>query len=191
VIGLGNPGEKYENTRHNIGFCVVDQLHESLNGSEWSLKTDMESSVSETRVGDTKVVLVKPQTFMNLSGRAVSRIAHYYRIDPAEIFVVYDDADLPVGTIRIRLTGGSGGHNGIQSIIDALGTELFPHFRIGVSSPEREARAVETKDFVLSTFTNAEQEHVATSITDMTHALQLAVTEGIEVAMNQWNKNDK
>lgn len=187
VVGLGNPGREYEKTRHNVGFMVVDALHEHAGGKEWRSDAGSEADVSEATVGHEKVLLLKPQTFMNLSGKSVQHVRNFYKVDPAKIFVVYDDADLPLGTIRIRLGGSSGGHNGVQSVIDALGTEQFPHVRIGISTPERDERKVDAKDFVLSAFTSAEKKMLRKVIDRAVLALHDAITNGVEHAISKWN----
>lgn len=133
IVGLGNPGRKYEKTRHNIGFTVIDEL-----ASRFQTKLDQtknNAAYTIVTIGNEKVMLMKPQTYMNLSGEAVRPLMDYYKIDIQDVLVVYDDLDLPVGKLRLRETGGHGGHNGIRSLIQHLGTKDFKKLRIGVGRP--------------------------------------------------------
>lgn len=168
IVGLGNPGKRYERTRHNIGFRVLDNL-----GLTFSYKKESDTELA--KVGG--VVYIKPQTFMNESGRAVRTVADYYRIAPEDIIVVYDDKDLPLGTIRLRTGGsGSGGHNGVQSVIEHLGSKNFARVRIGIL-PEHPV--ADTAGFVLSRFSKAEEELLNDCVIAATDAVRSIIKKGI------------
>lgn len=141
IAGLGNIGREYAGTRHNVGFMVADEL-----ARRWGLthawRTARDAEYVEYRAGAEKIVLLKPTTYMNLSGNAVGAWAHFYNVAPEDIAVIHDDMDLPVGSLRIRAKGSSGGHNGIKSILNHLGTDAFPRFRLGIGHPAHEQRAV-------------------------------------------------
>lgn len=149
IAGLGNPGQKYVNTRHNVGFMVLD----SLCTGEFKLEKKSNAEICEQ---DNGVVLMKPQTFMNLSGEAVKSFADYYKVSPENIWVVHDDVDIPFGEIRIKEGGSSAGHKGIESIIQHLGTQNFLRFRVGVKNDS--FGIIETEDFVLQRFSKEEEE---------------------------------
>lgn len=163
VVGLGNPGEKYDHTRHNVGFRVLDALD-----VDFSFEKKFNAEVA--RDGD--VLFVKPQTFMNNSGEAVRALADYYKIDAADVTVVYDDKDMPFGTVRLRSSGSAGGHNGVRSLIQHLGTTAFARVRIGVAA---DSPIEDTADFVLARFTAEEESAlpkvVDTSIVSIRHVL--------------------
>lgn len=160
IIGLGNPGKKYELTKHNIGFLTIDTLLNELENVPQKTFTKFNALITEMIIDGEKVLFVKPLTFMNLSGNAVRPIIDWYKIDISNMLVIYDDLDLPTGKIRIREKGSSGGHNGIKSIIQNIGTEQFNRIKIGVDKPERS----EVVDHVLSTFKNDEKEIIYNSI---------------------------
>lgn len=177
VIGLGNPGARYQRTRHNMGFMVVDTyaaLHRL--------------SFKETRFGWVAEApwgwLLKPQTFMNLSGQAVAPFMQYYRLTSDQIMVVADDLDLPLGSLRIRRTGSSGGHNGLKSIIAALGSEAFARMRLGISRPPAPISVI---DWVLMRFSEKEMPLVDTVVERASGALDAMLTEGLDYAMSQFN----
>jgi len=167
IIGLGNHGKEYQNTRHNVGFMVLDRLAEhselaSVTGElKFHFKDEFNAEITEINREGEKLILAKPQTFMNASGDAVQKIAKYYKIEPKDIWVVADDLDLPLGTIRVRLDGTSGGHNGLESIIRSLSTEGFVRIRVGIGKPldedVKEQPELEAKDFVLGKFSVREQ----------------------------------
>ena len=154
IVGLGNPGKTYERTRHNVGFLVVDDIARQLN---WSFANDRKANalVAEGNIDGNKVVLAKPQTFMNLSGQAVASLAAQYGFAPADVWVTYDDVALDMAALRTRKNGSAGGHNGMKSIIASLGTEAFPRFRVGVG-PQPELIPLE--DFVLGRLSTDEQK---------------------------------
>ena len=157
IVGLGNPGKEYTQTRHNVGFMVLDAL-----SSEWKLDKKLEAELSETTIQNERVLLAKPQPFMNKSGEAVQKIAHFYKIDPTDILVIYDDVDLEFGKLRVRHGGSSAGHNGIKSMIQHIG-DRFIRFRVGVRN-ETLKNPIATDKFVLAPFTAAEQAHMGTII---------------------------
>ncbi|HLR66661.1 aminoacyl-tRNA hydrolase [Virgibacillus alimentarius] len=182
IVGLGNPGKKYHHTRHNIGFMVIDELlsrhHWSLNKSKFNGKYALEHDLGE------KIIFLKPQTYMNLSGECLYPLMKYYHIDIDDILVIYDDLDLPVGKIRLRQKGGHGGHNGIRSIIDHLGTKDFKRIRIGVGRPTNSMPIV---DYVLSTFPKAKQEDVHESIKKSADACEAWLKAPFNEVMNEFN----
>ncbi len=156
IVGLGNPGTQYELTRHNIGFLVADALVKAENGS-WSEKKALKSLVSELKVGTVRLVVVKPQTFMNLSGEAVQAVQRFYKLTNQDTVVVYDELDIPFGQIRTRAGGSAAGHNGVKSLIQHLG-EDFGRIRVGIG-PKIPAQ-MDSADFVLQKFSKAEQENL-------------------------------
>ena len=186
IVGLGNPGEKYKNSRHNLGFMVLDELARemlSLAKTKWQENKKFNSQFID--IGP-QAILVKPQTMMNASGFAVAKMANFYHIEPAEIWVVHDDADLPLGRIKIRLGGGSGGHRGIDSIIEQLGTDKFIRFRLGIGKVDiKKDRLLEK--YVLENFTSNEVNKVRQMIKKAMAAIKLALAEDLEKAMNHFN----
>jgi|DewCreStandDraft_1066081.scaffolds.fasta_scaffold07711_2 PTH1 family peptidyl-tRNA hydrolase len=182
VVGLGNPGRAYIRTRHNLGFRVVDRLAEITGVS--IERVEAEALVGEAHIEDVAVLLVKPQTYMNLSGRAVGEVVRRYGIPLPELLVVLDDLDLPLGTIRIRRKGSAGGHRGLQSVIEALSSSAFPRLRLGI----RPASPIEdTVAFVLSPFEPDEEPIVEGMIERAVAAVRVWVREGIERAMAEFN----
>lgn len=147
IVGLGNPGAKYQETKHNIGFITLDEIAYQQKSS--FKKSQFEADISEFFVGGEKVMLVKPLTFMNESGRAVGPLMTYYGIEANDLIVIYDDLDLPIGQIRLREKGGAGGHNGIKSLLAHLGTNIFPRIKVGIGRPEGKTPVVH---YVLSGF---------------------------------------
>ncbi len=183
IVGLGNPGPRYARTRHNVGFLVVDALARRLGVDRWLNRFEAEIALAEA--GDVRLILVKPLTFMNLSGRAVRQAVAWYRVPLDGLLVVYDDVDLPFGSIRLRLGGSSGGHHGVESIIAALGNDRFARLRIGIGRPS-DGRDVTA--YVLGRF-RPEEEAALTGIVE--RAADAALTwsqEGIVRAMNQFNR---
>ena len=182
IVGLGNPGPEYRHTRHNMGFLLVDRLAERLNVRF----SRMESKALVTR-GDTqgrRVILVKPQTYMNLSGQSVGGLVKYYKVPLTNLMVAYDDVDLPPGTIRIRPSGGSAGQKGMRSIIERLGTEDFPRLRLGIGRPPGRMQA---KDYVLQRFLTSEMEGINLTLDRAADAVLTFVTDGLDAAMNRYN----
>jgi peptidyl-tRNA hydrolase, PTH1 family len=179
LAGLGNPGSEYTGTRHNIGFMVIDQLAAQL-GLAWEKSTRWDALTSKH--GD--LVVVKPLSFMNRSGYPLVAITQFYKIAPAEILIVLDDFALPLGRIRIRATGGSGGHNGLDSVILQFGTEDIPRLRIGIGA----APTAGSVDYVLGRFFEEERELVNSAIDRSIQAIKCAVDNGVVAAMNTFNK---
>jgi PTH1 family peptidyl-tRNA hydrolase len=180
IVGLGNPGREYAATRHNVGFMVADEIGRRLN-LEWRKDADV---VFAKHFGVDAFFVVKPQTFMNRSGYAVSRFAGYHNIDARDILVVVDEVDLPLGRIRIRARGSAGTHNGLKSVIEQLGTREFPRLRMGVGRGD--ARR-DLADYVLATFDPTEQPEVESLITRAADAAQMFTAESIEKVMNAYN----
>jgi len=179
VVGLGNPGPEYAGTRHNIGFMVVDRLAAQF-GSTWEKSTKWDALTS--KLGDT--LLAKPMSFMNRSGYALVAIAQFYKIVTPEILVVLDDLALPLGRMRIRPSGGTGGHNGLESIIMQFGTEEIPRLRIGIGAAPRDGGV----DYVLGRFFEEERPLVKSAIERGVEAIRCAVDNGVVSAMNTFNK---
>lgn len=163
IVGLGNPGKEYETTRHNIGFMVLDTLAEMW-GVHFEVNKKLKSELLATMSGEETILLAKPQTFMNLSGVAVQKIAHFYKLQPNDIWVISDDIDLDFGTIRIRNSGSSGGHNGLQNIIDSIGPD-FVRIRMGVGS--NRAHNIPSEAYVLQPFSKDQQPKLQQNIEDV------------------------
>lgn len=186
VVGLGNPGPEYAGTRHNIGFEVIEQVAETLKCSLRS-RAKFAAIVGEMPVGDSRVTLAKPQTFMNRSGAAVVALLNWTKIPPAELLVVVDDADLPLGQLRLRLAGGNGGHNGLRSIIGALGgNEEFARLRVGIGRTG--PAGADITGHVLGKFGAAERKAVADAVQQAAAAVECCLKEGLTTAMNQFNR---
>ena len=183
IVGLGNVGSQYEFTRHNIGFRVIDTLTGDAN---WQNQDRCQAMVQKVAIDGSEVVLAKPTTMMNLSGQAVSRLAQFYKIAPENIWVVYDELDLPLGRLKIATQTGHNGHNGIVSIQQQLGHNRFWRFRIGINT--REHREIPGPDYVLQNFTQAEQLLVAESINQAANAVKEALSHGLPSAMKRYNK---
>jgi len=184
IVGLGNPGPKYAGTRHNIGFEVIDSLAAAPGCSLFREK--FESFVAELPVGDQTVLLVKPLTFMNLSGRAVRAILDFYKLAVDQVLIICDDLNLPLGKLRIRAKGSHGGQNGLRNIQEQLGTDAYPRLRIGVGEPSHDA-----VDHVLSKFKPGERAVIADAIATAAQAALVWVQHGTEAAMNRFNADPK
>ncbi|MGO0058523.1 aminoacyl-tRNA hydrolase [Brevibacillus fluminis] len=179
IIGLGNPGKKYEDTRHNVGFMAIDKISE-----QWGIPVAQEkfrALVGEGRIEGERVLLVKPLTYMNLSGESVAEIMKFYKLVPDDILVIYDDLDLPVGQLRLREKGSAGGHNGIKSLIAHLGTQEFKRAKIGISRP-LPGRSV--SDYVLSEFSKSEQPLIAEAVELSAKASVMWLKESFVKVMN-------
>lgn len=181
IVGLGNPGKQYERTRHNSGFMAIDKVAEKLN-----LNIDKKEFVALT-AKNNQVILVKPQTYMNNSGEAVSQIMKYYHIDINDLLIIYDDLDLKYGQLRLRLKGSSGGHNGIKSIINYIHSENFKRIRIGIEKNP----LIETADYVLGKVEKDKQQLLDDSIEKASQAAIEFITDEFEKIMNKYNKGDK
>lgn len=182
IVGLGNIGKEYEGTRHNIGFMVADELAKRWGFTTW--KNERSAMCAEYRIPE-KVFLIKPTTYMNLSGEAVGAFANFYNIDPEDIAVIQDDLDLPCGKLRIRRKGSAGGHNGIKSIQQHLGTGDFPRFKIGIGHPERNASAV--IGHVLHRFGKEEQQLIEEAVKQMADAVELWLKGDMDAVMQEYN----
>ena len=187
IVGLGNPKTEYKNTRHNIGFDVIDVLADKYN-----IVTEIrkhKAFCGKGFIGSEKVVLAMPQTYMNLSGDSVREIVDYYKIDiEKELIVIYDDVDLDVGQLRVRKKGSAGGHNGMKSIIGQLGTENFTRIRMGVGA---KPKGYDLADYVLGHFSKDEREIMDGSIIKATEAVKEIIEEGVDMAMNRFNVHEK
>jgi len=181
IAGLGNPGRKYENTRHNLGFITVDKIAEDNDISVKKIK--FKSLVGEGVIGNDKVILMKPQTFMNNSGEALREIVNFYKVPPENLIVIYDDFDIPIGSIRVRKFGSAGTHNGMRSVIRLLGFDNFPRIRIGIDSTIKN----ELIDFVTGGFRKEEVPLLEEAVTNGAAAAETIVTKGIDLAMNRYN----
>lgn len=189
IVGLGNPGKKYQKNRHNIGFVLMDTLAYK-HQVEFTLDKKLTAEIAEIKdetLHPEPIMLAKPQTFMNNSGEAVQKIAHFYKIAPENIWVVFDELDIPLGTIKIKKSGSAGTHNGMKSIVTHIGSN-FPRFRIGIESRGQTASALQdTAAFVLSDFFGPEKEIIIDSIDKTVSAIETALQNGLEDAMNKFN----
>jgi peptidyl-tRNA hydrolase, PTH1 family len=184
IVGLGNPGKEYAAHRHNVGFMVVEALARA-HGLRFSRRKGAKARVAEGQVGDRAVLLAQPQTFMNLSGRAVNWLRKTHDIAPEHILVVYDDLDLPAGRLRLRPEGGSGGHKGMQSIIEVLGTQTFPRLRVGIDRPPGR---MDPADYVLQPFDQEQKPLLAEATRRAVAAIECWLAEGVVAAMEQFNQ---
>ena len=182
ITGLGNPGREYRNSRHNIGFSVLDSLCQKfgLNFSRMESNAMLVKHIHEGK----QLLLAKPQTFMNNSGRSVSSLARFYKIENDQLLVISDDLDLPLGRIRLRPGGGSGGHKGLQSIIQHLGSDQFPRLRIGIGRP---TTPQDPADYVLQPFYNSEQEELEIILQESIDCILTFLKDGVDTAMNRFN----
>jgi peptidyl-tRNA hydrolase len=182
VIGLGNPGREYSATRHNVGFMTVDLLADRWGVKNWREKFC--ALVAEHR-GDEPILLVKPQTYMNLSGQAVAALVHWYKLVASDIIVVYDDLDLPAGRLRLRPAGGAGGHRGMESLQAHLGSDAIARVRIGVGRPPE---YMETADYVLGRFSAEEQPLMVETVRRAADAVEAMLKNGLAKAANEFNR---
>ena len=186
IAGLGNPGTEYAQTKHNVGFMLVDALAAHLNAPAW--KEDFFSAITEVRVGGEKVFLVKPLTYMNNSGEALGPMLSYYKMDTDDLIVVHDDMDIPAGMVRIRRKGSSGGHNGIKSILAHVGSEDFARVRIGIGRPPAGWTVI---NHVLAPFSSEDAPKIRAAIDYLLPAVECIVTDGVDLAMNKYNPHKK
>ena len=183
IVGLGNPGEEYANTKHNCGFRAIDLIAEKLNCK--IDKAKFQGLYGQATFSGTKLYLLKPQTYMNLSGRSVLQISAYFNVPPQKIIVLFDDISLEPGRLRLRSDGSAGGHNGIKSIIAELGSQDFPRVKIGVGGkPHKDA---DLADWVLSGFTSAEEKLMAVSLNNAADAALCIIEKGLAEAANRYN----
>lgn len=205
IVGLGNPGEKYETTRHNLGFLTLDRLLKDcapVEKSEWKNEPKLKSQVAEITCSgiDEKILLIKPQTYMNNSGMAVQLVSSFYKVSPEDVWVVYDELDLPLGTLKIRFGGAAAGHHGVENIIEQLGTDAFWRFRLGIGHTShkdldgdgkgdrvgnRKIRNVE--DYVIGEFSEHDYTEAKKMIKHASEALQCALEKSMETAQNRFN----
>lgn len=202
IVGLGNPGKKYERTRHNAGFLVLEQFLKDIDPVEqtvWQEETKLKSDVAsfewKPKFGQIiKILLVKPKTYMNNSGLAVSLVSSFYKVAPTDLWVIHDEFDFPLGSMKIRFGGASAGHKGVESIINSLGTDKFWRFRIGIGSAKKiggeqvkisTARHID--DYVLDSFASGEWGDMRKVIKRASKAIQASLEHGLEKAMNQFN----
>lgn len=184
IVGLGNPGAEYARTRHNAGFMAVERLA-ARKGCQWSSQAAFKASMATWAADGSKVVLCRPQTYMNLSGLSVRAVAGYYKVDPAGIMVVVDDADLNLGTIRMRSGGRSAGHRGLESVEQHLGTVEYARLRIGVGRQQQDRRDI--AGYVLANFNRDEAALLEPVLERAADQLELWISAGIEAAMNRYN----
>jgi PTH1 family peptidyl-tRNA hydrolase len=186
IVGLGNPGPEYKHNRHNVGFMVADELAKTLGVTFGRMQAN--ALVADGRRADQRLVLAKPRTFMNRSGSAVGGLLRFYKAPPERLLVIYDDADLPFESLRLRPDGGSAGQKGMKSIIENLGSEAFPRLRVGIGRPKGRMR---TPDHVLQDFSRGEQEALDFTLRRAAEAALAFVDDGLVAAMNRYNPQDK
>ena len=182
IVGLGNPGQTYARQRHNVGFMTLDAI--SCKHNVIFTKHKSKSMIATLRLNNMNVILSKPQTFMNLSGQSVQELVRYYDIQADNILVIFDDLDLPIGDIRIRKSGGSSGHKGMQSVITLLGTNTIPRLRLGIGRPPAN---VDPKDYVLKPFSEQQKSHMNSLIPKVIEAVESFVIDGINTSMSNYN----
>jgi len=183
LVCLGNPGKQYENTRHNIGFMAADEL--SRRSGAKINKLRFRALTGEVTLGGERVLVLKPQTYMNLSGEAVKLAGGFYKIPPERVLVISDDVSLPLGKLRIRAGGSAGGHNGLKNIIAHLGTDQFPRIKVGVGAPEHPDH--EMVDWVIGNFTPAEKKVVTKAIDRVLGAVECIIEKGVSEGQNRYN----
>jgi PTH1 family peptidyl-tRNA hydrolase len=186
VVGLGNPGSQYQDNRHNLGFMVVDEL--LRRGQAPPPRSKFGAELAEASVGKTKALLCKPMEFMNVSGQAVTRVAQFWKITPAETVVVYDELDLPFGQLKLGTGGGHGGHNGMRSILADWGTPDFARIRMGIGRPPA---GHDPANFLLSDFSRHERSMLPDLIGEAAEAVETIVGSGLSAAMNKYNQKKK
>ncbi len=189
LVGLGNPGPKYAQNRHNIGFMVIDEIANRSRSDGFRAKFGGELTSGD--VAGEKAVLLKPQEYMNVSGQAVQRTAAFYQVEPKQLIVVHDEIDLGLGTLRLKVGGGHGGHNGMRSIIQELGTQEFLRVRVGVGRPGPSGKGSNVAGFVLDDFAKAERTEVEIVIKEAADAVESLIKNGPIVAMNKFNGTKK
>jgi PTH1 family peptidyl-tRNA hydrolase len=178
IVGLGNPGKAYAKTRHNAGFLAVEEL------SDWKFEKKFNAEIAEVKIGKERVIFAKPQTFMNKSGDAAGKLARFYKVKPHEVWVIHDDLDLPLGTLRIKQGGSSAGHKGMQSVIESVGEDCV-RFRIGIAKSGKRPLA---ETFVLQKFTAADLEKLEAVFSRVAEAIPVAIHDGLPKAMSIYNR---
>ena len=182
LVGLGNPGREYVGTRHNFGFMLIDRIAVRLNAR--GLKVQSKAIVTDAKYEERKLILAKPQTFMNLSGQSVQGLVHFYKVPLTNVMILSDDLDIPFGTIRIRAAGGPGGQRGLSSILEKLGTKDIPRLRLGIGRPPGR---MEPADYVLQNFSRDEQQTLSEVLDHAAQAVFAFVAHGVNKAMNEFN----
>lgn len=186
LIGLGNPGREYKDTRHNFGFMLIDRIAVRLNAR--GMKVQSKAIVTDAMYEDRKLILAKPQTYMNLSGQSVQGLVHFYKIPLTNLMVLSDDLDIPFGTIRIRAAGGPGGQRGLSSVIESLGTKDFPRLRLGIGRPPGR---MDPANFILQNFSRDEVKSISEILDRAADAALEFVKNGLDAAMNKFNGGTK
>lgn len=186
IIGLGNPGNEYSNTHHNIGFMALEKI-DKIKGLTFAKNLKYNAEIAEYNYKSDKVLLVKPLTYMNLSGNSVGKLARFFKVNSEDILVIHDDLDLPLAKLRIRRNGSSGGHNGIKSIIECLGTSEFPRVRIGIDNPKKNQEHG-VIDYVLSKFSEEDLKLLDPVLDLMPNLVDDFIEHGIDYVMNHYNK---
>ncbi len=186
IAGLGNPGKQYDKTKHNVGFWVIDKLAREYNIEVTKFKH--KALIGEGNIAGKKVLLVKPQTYMNLSGESIREIIKFYKVPLEQFYVIYDDTSLPLSNVRIREKGSAGGHNGIKNIIAHLGTDIFLRIKVGIGE---KPNGWDLADYVLAPFSKDEEPLILSGVDKAYHAVELLLTKGIKEAMNQTNQKNK
>ena len=182
LIGLGNPGREYKDTRHNVGFMLIDRIAVRLNAR--GMKVQSKAIITAAAFEDRKLILAKPQTFMNLSGQSVQGLVHFYKVPFTNMMILSDDLDIPFGTIRIRASGGPGGQRGLSSILEKLGTKEIPRLRLGIGRPPGR---MDPSDYVLQSFSRDELASLSEILDQAAEAVLAFVTHGLNRAMNEFN----
>ncbi|MFC1687053.1 aminoacyl-tRNA hydrolase [Patescibacteria group bacterium] len=187
LIGLGNPGSKYEKSRHNLGYMIVEALAKELQ-TPFSMKSNLHALVAEGRIGKEKIILAKPTTFMNLTGNAVNASLQYYKANPSDVWIIHDDIDLAFGKLKIHHGRSSAGHRGVENIIQILGTKDFYRFRIGIDSRTDKQRKGETNKFVMANFSRDDKKKLDELIPQVVETVIKAIQTSPEKAMSVWGK---
>jgi PTH1 family peptidyl-tRNA hydrolase len=189
IVGLGNPGKKFEKTRHNLGFMVLDGFSRKNKFPKFEMRKEFLAEISEKKIGKEKIILAKPQTFMNNSGKSVKILTRTFNLDLKNLFVIHDDLDISFGKIKISFGRGSGGHKGVQSIIDELKTKNFFRFRIGIKPKQNYITLYSSiENFVLGKFDENERKILKEIIEKACRAIEVAIKESVEKAMSEFNK---
>ena len=200
LVGLGNPGDKYEKTRHNLGFVALDHLLrkiENLQNSFWDEEKKIKSLTKKVNIKNSPALLLKPLTFMNESGTAVAAASSYYKINPEDIVLIHDDLDLPLGKIRVRFGGGHGGHKGVESVINHLNTDKFLRIRLGIGHPHHHEGKLKTgkshiavEDYVLSVFSSSDKGKVKTMTSQVVKIVDQIMEHGIDLYLSKFNPKE-
>jgi peptidyl-tRNA hydrolase, PTH1 family len=188
IVGLGNPGDKFANTRHNLGYEVVDELRRKFELGEWKLEDKFKAEVLK----NDELVLVRPVTFMNLSGMAVSNLARFFKVPPEQVIIIHDELDLPIGHMKIRLGGSDAGHHGVESVMNELGSDKFVRLRLGIgtwkaTSGEHKHAAFNAEKYVVEDFGPGEKSKVKAMIKRSVKAIEAILSVGVDKAQNQYN----